>query len=162
MSLPHVIRLRGPWEIEPLARYRRGADGQYVRETHDLPAGGKGPVPGDWSDVLGGDFRGTVRYTRKFNCPTNLGADERVWLVMDGVDHRADVTFNGNPLCDLLGLEFARADMTEGFLAHNTLVIDVTLLPEDHPDAPPRHPGREGQPGGLIGEVRLEICRADR
>jgi beta-galactosidase/beta-glucuronidase len=161
MAKPHVIRLRGPWKIEPLERYLRVAAGQYRRETHGLPAGGKVPVPGDWSDVLGSDFRGAVRYTRHFNCPTNLDARERVWLVCEGVDHRGDVALNGYPLCDLLGLEFARADITEGLQPHNTLVVDVTLLPEDHPDAPPRHAGREGKAGGLIGEVRLEIRRGD-
>ena len=98
MAEPHIIRLRGPWELEPLARFVAGVGDEFREETHYLPPGGKVSVPGDWGELLGPDFIGRVRYTRRFNCPTNLASDERVWLALDGVDSRADVALNGRPI----------------------------------------------------------------
>ena len=80
MPGPHIIRLRGPWELQALARFVPLGGGKHREETHDLPAAGKVTVPGDWGELLGADFVGRARYTRRFNCPTNLGPDERVWL----------------------------------------------------------------------------------
>ena len=148
MAEPHVIRLRGPWLLEPLTR--DGAESE-------LPAGGKVPVPGDWRELLGADFFGCARYTRRFNCPTNLEAGERVWLVLDGVDHQAGVNLNGHALGVARGYQSAvRFDLTELLEPHNVLAIDVSLPAAVYHDSSLR-PGREGQPGGLIGEVRLEI-----
>lgn len=158
MTKPHVIRLRGPWELKPLERFVRLDDGQFRREDQDLPAGGRAAVPSDWSDLVGADFRGTVRYTRHFNCPTNLDASERVWLVCEGLDHQGTVSLNDRPLFDLVGSDKpVAADITDLLQPRNALIVCVTLLPEGHEATPPRPAARQGQPGGLTGEVRLEI-----
>lgn len=155
----HVIRLRGPWQIEPLARYvGTGASG-HNEETRDLPRGGKTQVPGDWAELLGADFCGRVRYTRRFNCPTNLEPSERVWLVLEGIDHEAVATLNRQPLGRLRGGECPhRLEITPVLLPHNLLSLEVCLSPEVFGDAQARGE-RAGRAGGLVGEVRLEIGR---
>ncbi len=149
--MTHVIRLRGPWELEPVARF--GGCGE-------LPAGGRTRVPGDWGELLGDDFAGRVRYTRRFNRPTNLEPDERVWLVVAAVDHQARLALNGQPFAELsTGAAAARDDITPLLRLHNVLEIEVTLPAETYHDRTARG-DRAGKPGGLVGEVRLEIERA--
>src|SRR5262249_9777400 len=97
MDQPHAIRLKGPWELEPLAREVPSPAGE-ARRGVCASAGATVEVPGDWGSVLGEDFRGTARYTRRFNCPTNLGPQEHVELVFEGVDYEAQVTLNGHDL----------------------------------------------------------------
>jgi beta-galactosidase/beta-glucuronidase len=160
MAESHVIRLRGPWELEPLARFVAGDDGAFREQTRDLPAGGKVTVPGDWGELLGRDFIGRVRYTRRFNRPTNLEPDERVWLALDGVDPRADIALNGRPIGQANGYQAAlRFDITAALAEHNVLAVEVCMPGASLDDAGCR-PGRVGLPGGLIGEVRLEIERS--
>ncbi|MBI3840262.1 MAG: hypothetical protein HY288_20255 [Planctomycetia bacterium] len=157
MSEPYVIRLRGPWELRPLARYVATGEQQFREETRDLPPGGKVRVPGDWGEILGHDFIGRARYMRRFNCPTNLQPDQRVWLALDGVDPRADVILNGQPIGQALGYRATtRFDITAVLQPHNVLVVEV-CMPIASLDDEVCRPGRAGLPGGLIGEVRLEI-----
>lgn len=144
----HVIRLRGPWEIEPLVRFEHSAAGEHREETADLPAGGKTLVPGDWGHLLGANFLGRARYTRRFNCPTNLDPHERVWLVFDGVSDEAQVSLNGQPLGGFAAHDCPHEyEITPLLVAHNMLSVEVCLrTASDHR-------------GGLVGEVRLEIGR---
>lgn len=157
--MPHTIRLRGPWEYEPLPR-------GLSRDDREPPRGTVA-MPGDWGGILGADFRGQVRFTRRFARPTGLDAETRVWLVIEEVDWQAAVALNGQSLgevrfsgapaeADVVPCP-ARFDITTLLLLRNELTIDV-LLPEVAAGAPPlARPGREGQPGGLIGLVSLEI-----
>lgn len=157
MTEPHVIRLRGPWLLEPLHRDVHSSDGQHQRQTADLPPSCKVQVPGDWREPLGADFLGCARYTRHFNCPTNLGPDQRVWLALDGVDYQAAVALNGHPLGLVEGYEAAaRIDITGILESHNVLAVEVSLPPAVFHD-PKLRGGRAGLAGGLTGEVRLEI-----
>lgn len=158
MSEPHVIRLRGPWELTPLERWTATADGPPRVTTDELPAGGKTPVPGDWAGHLGQEFCGKVRYLRRFHSPTNLDLSDRVWLVCQAVDARGVATLNDVPL--FAGQEPSgpwSQDVTELLRARNRLVIDVELSPADLLAESPRRSERMGQAGGLPGEVRLEI-----
>ena len=178
-SMPHTIRLRGPWEYQPLARATLRADGSVSRDDTDLPSGGTIVMPGDWGAPLGGDFRGLVRFTRRFAQPTGLDAATHVWLVIENVDWQAAVALNGQPLghvqlartppvCLSLAPSLppsasppivcpARFEIAARLRPRNVLTIDV-LLPEVAAGAPPlARPGREDLPGGLIGLVRLEI-----
>ena len=148
MSQPHVIRLCGPWDLQPLECFGAPAE---------LPKPARVQAPCDWAELLGHDFLGRVRYTRKFNRPTNLDPHERVWLTFDGVDHRASVTLNGTRLGQLAGCaRSARFDVTDLLELHNTLVVDVTLDRDTFHDQSLRG-ARAGKAGGLVGEVRLEI-----
>jgi hypothetical protein len=148
MPDPHVIRLRGPWDCEPLERF----DG-----AGELPAGGRVKPPCDWAATLGREFLGRVRYTRRFNRPTNIDPHEHVWLACDGVDQRATVALNGHALGNLTGHRgTTRFDVTSLLELHNTLWVDVTLDRATFHDRDLRGE-RAGDAGGLVGEVRLEI-----
>ena len=128
MTGGHTIRLRAPWTCEEL--------------PHD-PA--NAPLA-------------TVRCTRPFNTPTNLAADERVWLLCDAVEYRAHFELNGRSLGTIAGHRpQPRINLTESLATHNTLVIEVDL-PRDEIAAALAAIDSRGLPGG-IGEVRLEIGR---
>src|SRR5687768_14199790 len=96
--MPHVIRLRGPWNYEPLARFVPLAAGSASVTNDDLPPSGVIELPGDWASAIGADFQGRVRLPRRFHRPTGLDGGSRVWLVIDDVDWQADVTLNDRPL----------------------------------------------------------------
>jgi hypothetical protein len=129
MSIPHVIRLRGPWDCEPVAR-----------------------------DARPDDSLAAVRCTRRFNAPTNLDALERVWLVCDAVETCARFTLNGRPLGTIDGPRAQpRIDLTVALAPHNVLLIEIDL-PADAPPPSGALDASLGLPGG-IGEVRLEIAR---
>jgi hypothetical protein len=155
----HVIRLRGPWEYEPLARAMRLETGDWQLQTADLPPGGRASVPADWGATLGPEFRGRVRYMRRFGQPTGLSPSAQIWLAVDGVDAFASVSLNGESLGEVVGPEFqAQFNVTEYLKPRNILILDIE---KPKLGAPGGHgsvsDSRPGSPGGLIGEVRLEI-----
>jgi hypothetical protein len=134
-------------------------------------------LPDDWARALGVEFRGRVRFTRRLAQPTGLTPGTRVWLAIDDVDWQALVALNGHalgciqlagstPSAALLGSSSPRLpvsicpvrfDITSLLQPRNELVVEI-LLPALETGAPPfSRPGRETQPGGLIGLVRLEI-----
>jgi len=152
--MTHVIRLRGLWDLEVIERFDRGPSDQLPPVTRVAVA--RVAVPSDWAEWLGDDFLGRVRYTRRFNQPTNLEPHERVWLVVEAVDHAARLTLNGQPLGEMRGDEPGRFDATPLLAPHNTLEIEITLAADVFHDRAARG-SRNGAPGGLIGEVRLEI-----
>ena len=59
---PHRIRLRGPWECEPLERQPLG----------DLPAPRRMTLPCRWADGGLPDFTGRVRFRRRFGYPGQI------------------------------------------------------------------------------------------
>jgi hypothetical protein len=151
----HTIRLRGPWQLEPVFRLVRREDGGFERVTDSLPAAATMHVPADWSGVLGADFLGRVRYIRPFNAPPGLMPEERVWLVVEPQRSEARVMMSEETLGTIeAGGPVGRFDVTHLLSPHNRLEIFV-----DHPGL------LEGRcnddellpPGGLTGEVRLEI-----
>ncbi|HEX2477538.1 MAG TPA: hypothetical protein VHK01_22470 [Lacipirellulaceae bacterium] len=153
----HTIRLRGPWQLEPLERYIARRDGSFERVADGLPVSSRLTMPADWSSAFGAEFCGRVRYHRVFQSPTGLDSGERVWLVVEPPRCRGGIKLNGKPLGDVSwrGPNF-RFDITDLVEDHNRLEIVV------------EHPALDGdwvanddsdinQPGGLVGEVRLEI-----
>jgi beta-mannosidase len=95
---PHRIRLRGPWEFEPLAATRIDATGRIIETGARLPAAGRImlPVPPRGSTLDG--FRGRVRWRRSFHAPRTLEPHERLWLVVDAADYFAQARLDGAPL----------------------------------------------------------------
>jgi hypothetical protein len=153
----HTIRLRGPWQLEPLERYVGRGDGRYDGSIERLPVEARATMPADWSDALGREFLGRVRYHRVFQKPTGLDAGERVWLVVEPPRSRGVVQLNGKPLGEVLwGGPPGRFDITALLEDHNRLEITV-----EHPsldaDANAYDDDDTNSPGGLVGEVRLEI-----
>lgn len=151
MSQPHVIRLRGPWTCEAISGSSTG-EHSLPEDTQSARAKADGP---DWTSLLGASFRGRVRFTRPFNCPTNIGPDERVRLACDGADARATVTLNGQLVLELDGSLARSCDITDALKTHNVLVAEVELRPDG--EEPHRPADRHGLGGGILGDVRLEI-----
>src|SRR5436309_14792376 len=81
---PHRIRLRGPWEAEPVAAAGAGAIAPARAVT----------LPCRWADVAPG-FAGAVVFRRRFGLPRRLDDFERVWLTCEKVDGRSDWRLNG-------------------------------------------------------------------
>src|SRR5688572_10261437 len=94
----HTIRLRGPWELEPVERFVPRSDGTYSSQMHELPPPCRCQMPADWGEALGNDFLGVVRYSRTFNRPTNLDPHEEVWLVVEPPRSLGVVHLNGQEL----------------------------------------------------------------
>jgi hypothetical protein len=133
---PHRIRLRGPWEGEPLARHGGGA----------LPSPFRMTMPGRWAAAGLADFGGRVRFRRHFGYPGRIDAHERVWLTCAGADDRLEVWLNGTPLGAHPGSAPLEWEVTALLRPRNELVVEVE--------------GPAGR-GGLWGEVALEVrCTA--
>ncbi|MCO6459349.1 MAG: hypothetical protein J5I93_28905 [Pirellulaceae bacterium] len=150
MTPIHIIRLRGPWDYQPLARFITDAGGTWQEDSSDgLPAAGRQLMPGDWSGSIGADFIGRVRFERAFHCPTNLAAGDRVDLVVEQVETRATVALNDASLGRIsAGQRSWRAEITRLLRPRNRLSVVVECR------------GSCGAIGGLVGEVRLEIRTA--
>ena len=88
---PHRIRLRGPWEYEPLAGPAAGT----ARRLS---------LPDRWADI---DL-GPARLTRAFGYPGRIDAHEHVWLTIEGLTVPATITLNGQPVGDATVGSFAR------------------------------------------------------
>ncbi|HEV3024990.1 MAG TPA: hypothetical protein VGX76_21095 [Pirellulales bacterium] len=157
-AYPHAIRLRGPWNYEVLTRTALNEQGHRPDAAAALAPVGRTILPADWGATLGREFRGRVRYRRRFNRPSGLEGHERVWLVVEGADACASATMNGRELGAVLGYALgAEFHVTGLFEASNELALDVEL-----PDVAARgvtilRPGRERKAGGPLGEVRLEV-----
>jgi hypothetical protein len=133
---PHRIRLRGPWECEPIA----AATGDTP-----LPPALRMTVPCRLAEGGLAGFAGRVRFRRRFGYPGRIDSYERVWLTFGGVGAAAEVWLNGERL--------GRHEEAEGPFEHevtpllrprNELVVEVEA-PDDR--------------GGLWGEVALEVRR---
>jgi hypothetical protein len=135
---PHRIRLRGPWDYEPLA--------YSSPEQHLLPPAGRMSVPCRWADGGLAGFAGRVRFRRRFGYPGRIDAHERVWLTFAGADSRAEVVLNGAALGHHEGEGEFEFDVTDLLRPRNELVVDVEGPAES---------------AGLWGEVALEVrCTA--
>ncbi len=136
MPYPHRIRLRGPWECEPLAR----AGGE-----NPLPAPQRMALPCRWGEGGLAGFAGRVRFVRRFGYPGHIDPFERVWLTFAAVEGAAEVSLNGR----FLGHHDGAAgpfeyEVTPLLQPRNHLVVDVEGLTDR---------------GGLWGEVTLEVRR---
>lgn len=160
-NIRHVIRLRGPWQCEPLARTVLRADGSVEEVVGEIPPPGTLRMPSDWGPVCGSGFRGRVRFTRSFGRPTGLEATDQVQLVFAEIDGTADVSLGEHRLGGVeMGAGEASFEVRHLLAPRNRLVV-VVELPAEQPGAPrlPRGP-RTGLPGGIVGEVTLRIVQA--
>ncbi|MCC7473983.1 MAG: hypothetical protein IT425_01195 [Pirellulales bacterium] len=153
----HSIRLRGPWGVEPVARFVPRADGSFVETTADLPPASRQVVPADWSEPLGGKFLGRVNYRRTFQSPTGLDGGQRVFLVVELQASRGQVSLGNSPL----GETPLRRDITQLLEPRNVLIITL-----EHPaldaSGTPTDDSYSHPTGGLTGEVRIEIEEMDK
>jgi hypothetical protein len=144
---PHRIRLRGPWDCQPLARSVTRSDGRVEWTEQGLPGALRMTMPCRWSEGGLPDFTGRMRYRRTFGSPRRLDDDERVWLTFAGVDASASVWLNGQSMGKHEGAaEPFEFDITSILRQRNELIVEV--------ESPNTY-------GGLYGEVALEVrCTA--
>jgi hypothetical protein len=133
---PHRIRLRTPWECEPLAWLPSQSEAA-------LPPSGRTAMPGRWANQGLAGFAGRVRHRRHFGSPANLDADERVWLTFGGIADQADVVLNETCLGRNVRSN-AEFDVTALLMPRNVLTVDVECSTDE---------------GGVWGEVALEVRR---
>lgn len=130
---PHRIRLRGPWECEPVEAAAGAA----------LPSKVLVTLPCRWGEGGLAGFGGKVRYQRRFGWPARIDDHERVWLTFAGIEGAAEIWLNGQRLG---GPEDAsgtfESDVTALLQARNHLTVEVKSATDR---------------GGLWGEVALEV-----
>ncbi|HEX4592047.1 MAG TPA: hypothetical protein VH120_19085, partial [Gemmataceae bacterium] len=123
---PHRIRLRGPWEAEPL-----DPPGETRRVT----------MPASLAECGLGDYR-RVRFRRRFGRPRQIDAHERVWLVGEGIVGRGSVKLNGFNIGEI-GPGTFEFLVPEELAERNELTIELTA---DSPD--------DGLRGDVALEIR--------
>jgi hypothetical protein len=131
---PHRIRLRGPWECQPLER--RPA-------SEPLPTPLRMTLPCRWADGGLPGFAGWVRFRRRFGYPGQIDSHERVWLTFDALAGPIAIVLNDTPLGQHQEpAQRLELDVTALLRPRNELVVDVE---------------GDAHTGGLTGEVALEI-----
>jgi hypothetical protein len=132
---PHRIRLRGPWECEPL-----------------VPSGGGTPLPRRvtlpcrWAEAGLPYYARRVRCRRRFGYPGRIDTYERVWLTVAGVGGVAAVWLNGADLGRHEGPWRFEFEVTSLLQARNELILEADVPADD---------------GGPWGDVALEVrCTA--
>ena len=133
---PHRIRLRGPWECEPLLRLDNA--------EQLLPPSYRMPMPCRWSEGGLAGFIGRVRFRRSFGYPGRIDSHERVWLTFAGISGTAEVRLNNQSLGRIdSASEF---EVTPLLRTRNAMTVELDITAEQE---------------GLWGEVALEVrCTA--
>jgi beta-galactosidase/beta-glucuronidase len=155
--MPHFIRLRGPWNWQPVSRWTQNPSGEWQLTANDLPQGGAIVLPGDWNAILGENHLGSVLFTRTFRCPQAIAAAAHVSLEIEDANRQAKVELNDQLLGEIISSQLpaaytvqrcpARFDITRLLRPSNLLSVTVTSSPPDE--------GKERC--GHLGLVRLAI-----
>src|SRR5687767_7918051 len=88
---PHRIRLRGPWECVPLG----------FGAPPPPPPPRRVTMPRSWQELELGEYRGPVRFIRKFGYPGNADpAIEHIWLTCWGCGGCRELRLNGQLLIE--------------------------------------------------------------
>jgi hypothetical protein len=130
---PHRIRLRGPWQCEPI-------DGPPPRRVI---------MPCRWLEAGLADFHGAARFTRSFGYPGSVDDSEHVWLTCDGCTGCHEVRLNGQQLTRESCHDFA-FDVSNILSLRNRLEM---LIQGDTHDA--------GVGGEVALEIRKDAYLAD-
>ena len=144
---PHTIALRGPWQIEVI-RAIRSPEPTAAAESK-LTAGRTATVrlPASWGELFG-EFRGRIRFNRRFHPPTNVGESDRLSVVITDVGCSGTVLLNG----DLLGTIDPTANVNR-YSIPTYLPVNASLSIELELTGPCTTP----QEIGLINPVIIEI-----
>ena len=147
---PYRILLRGPWQAEPLSQAAPDGCDTINSSTTQLLAPTTVRLPAAWQELFG-DFRGRIRFRRKFHPPSNIGKSDRLAIVFDGVGGTGPVSLNGRPLGSIEpGVGTARFDVTGLLRTNNELHVDLEFT----------GPTAGTSSGGLFAPVVLEIQSA--
>ena len=120
-STAHEIRLAGPWQVDWVGPEDVPPDTIAVENS---------TFPVDWEKLFG-EVAGTARFTRRFNRPTGLTRETRVWLAIPDYCGMLSVELNQKVLAILPEEDLpVRLDITHALAPHNRLVLEVTSGPE--------------------------------
>lgn len=113
----HRIRLRGPWNL--------------VVHDQEAQSEQRVSVPDSWQNLLG-TTRGVICLSRRFNCPTRLGDDDQVCLVLSPIPFETvRLLLNEQEIVLKSALsEAIRFDVTQLLQPNNRFVMELTI-PED-------------------------------
>jgi len=143
----HRINLKGPWECELLC-----ADSDGAQRTGNETSSQRGAtskrvtMPADWTSIFG-PTAGRARFVRKFHKPTNLDAEERVFVVFEGVGGEGSVLLNDSDIGRIESSTTAqRFEVTRLLQRFNRLTVELSCNPAEHESR-----------GGLYAPVALEI-----
>lgn len=140
---PYRIRLRGPWECEPLARFEGESESQNQRTSRSLPAPLQMQIPNRLSAGGLPHFAGRVRFVRQFGYPSRIEPHERLWLTFGGIEGDVEILLNeqllGKQQSGNSGLEF---EVTAILQKRNRLTVNIDCASDQ---------------GGIWGEVALEV-----
>lgn len=144
----HRMHLKGPWHYEWI-------DGPYDGQRPDqFPSGQDSPLltgsrvkmPTSWQSA----FRqksGCIRFSRRFQRPTNLDDNERVHIAFDGIGGHAIIAINNEEIGRLSDSNDTNSfDITEKLKPSNELTVELTFSPD-----------KQRAPGGLHLPVAIEI-----
>jgi hypothetical protein len=142
MPYPHVIRLRGPWQETVI---------QETVPGHEIP---------DSQRQQAGLHR-YVCFERSLGRPSQIDENERVWLVVEGLDAAGEVTWNDKHLGPLKRHFLPLAlDVTDQLESRNRIALKLSYSP---PESIVFSPSKvEQDPCISVAEVRLEICSSLR
>lgn len=137
------MNLKGPWKYEWLSYANDNATEHVQSGTAKMPQG--------WQSLFG-NRSGRVQFSRVFHQPSNLDANEQVYVVFDGVGGDVVVSVNGVNLGSKSNPSAPFGfDVTPLLRPTNKLVATIDFKVDDGND----------QPGGLWAPVGIEIRKAD-
>ena len=175
MSDVHTIRLRGPWQMEPLVRFALAETSGAGQGDDALPPPGRVKLPTTCEAALPHGFCGRVRFARRFQRPTGLESHESVYLVVDTPWTIVRLTLNERALeiataaGSLIQRAPVRLNLTDQLADTNLLAIEVEYPAQDTAKRATAGQDTAGQASSatldaspessatLLGEVRLEI-----
>lgn len=136
----HRINLRGPWDYS----WRPSASNDADR---DAPLTGTVTMPQDWQSLFG-VVAGKAVFRRRFHCPTNLDANERVYLVATEIRGAGVVKLNEETLGRFdESDQSVTVEVTNRLNSFNHLCVEIEFDPR----------GESNLRAGLYGVVALEI-----
>ena len=163
MSNVHTIRLRGPWQMEPLVRFAPTEPSGAGQGDDELPPPGRVKLPTTCEAALPHGFRGRVRFARRFQRPTGLTPHAVVHLVVDTPWTIVRLTLNDRLLeiataaGSLVQRAPVRWNLTERLADTNLLAIEVEYTPDRTTAGQDSAATLDVSSATLLGEVRLEI-----
>jgi hypothetical protein len=104
-------------------------------------------MPQDWRSLFG-ETAGVARFSRWFNCPTNLDPDERVRVSFAGLRGTGHISMNGVSLKQVTTNDQSpTVEITAALQPRNRLEVELRF-----------DPAASSSPGGLFGEIAIQIA----
>lgn len=144
------MHLKGPWFYEWLNGPGSSESPAAPDTIEDSPllSDSRVRMPASWQSAFG-NTSGRIRFTRRFQRPTNLDDNERVHIAFDGIGGQAVIAVNGLELGNLADTsETVSFDITSQLKPSNELTVELTFAG-----------GSSSASGGLFAPVAVEIHR---